>query len=205
MARKPKTSVNKSRHRDEIIACLQSGWSPRSIVAWLKHRYGDDPDIPDFSTIERWRKRYMPEAVVVPPSIIREKLKGVDYKVNLLQLLSRLIPLLELRVARALELEKDLQFPSPMTDKAVETYLETLDEWKKAAQALGEFPSKEMPISLMQQNVLNLPPEVGERIARALELPLSEKNGAERLSPENTGDEDQTEVRGHDTETRAKR
>jgi hypothetical protein len=44
--------------------------------------------LPSKTTIQRWKKKFMPEAMVIPSKLIQEKLKGVDYKVDVLKHLS---------------------------------------------------------------------------------------------------------------------
>ena len=166
--------ITKSKYKDEIIDCLKSGWSPRMVVEYLRWRYGDDPEIPSLRTIERYRKRVLTEGAVLPPSIIREKLKGIDYKVNLIAHLSRLVPLLEDRVARGLEVERNMGgLLASATDKAIETYLKVLQEYRYVAQCLGVFPSKEGEgLVVAQQAVVNLPPEYAERLIKAIEMKI---------------------------------
>ncbi len=79
------SSILRSRHKEEIEECLRSGWSPETVVWWLKLRYGEeDSDVPSARAVYRYRERHIPIDAFVPASIIREKLKDLDYKVDLL-------------------------------------------------------------------------------------------------------------------------
>jgi hypothetical protein len=175
------SGVAKSPFLQEIEDCLKSGWSAAAVRNWLQARY-PGAEVPSVKSIQRYRQKHFTVIDVLPPALIMEKLKEVDYKVNLLGLLSRLIPLLEDRLCRGLQLETDMQgILLPSVDRAIESYLDALREWKAAAQALGELPPPPPPLVDMrtQQLVIN-DPEVAEAVKELRDLAqrvLQERGG----------------------------
>ena len=139
------SSILGSKYREEIEECLMSGWSPESVVRWLKDRYGaHGPDLPSARALYRYRQRYIPTDTIVPGSLIRKKLKEVDYQVDLLQTLGRTIWALEQRLACGWQREQETSngVLSPNTDRAALTLLEYLREYRHVAQDLGILPAK---------------------------------------------------------------
>ena len=60
---------------------------------------------------------------------------------DLLDSLARAIKIQEKRIAQSRELEEQMGFLSPATEKAIETLRNLQADWLKVAQALGKFPS----------------------------------------------------------------
>ena len=143
---------------DDLLACLESGWSPASTRGYLEDVHGDGPEVPGEMAIRRWRDRHLPTAKVIPPEFINEKLKGVDYKVDVLKHLSRMIPILEDRVARGLkqEMENFGGMPLPLNEGVVRTYLDALRDWLKVAQDLGIVKAPPAPYFDMRTQNLNM-------------------------------------------------
>lgn len=170
---KAKPRKKKKRVRDQSVvkmypyftdlkACLESGWSPEMAYEYLEKRYGEQVKTPSAVSIRKWRDKYLPTATVVPHKFILEKLKGVDYKVDVLRNLSRLVPLMEERVARSLDQEENSfgGLPITITDSAVRTYLETLRSYVEVAQDLGLLEDhRQALIDARTQNVNNYSPE----------------------------------------------
>ena len=139
------SSILRSRHKEEIEECLRSGWSPETVVWWLKRRDGDDdPDAPSVRAVYRYRKQHIPTNAIVPASILRQKLKDLDYKVDLLNTLGRISWALEQRFATSWEREqeKSQALATPNTDRAALTLLEYLREYRAVAQDLGIMPAQ---------------------------------------------------------------
>ena len=153
------SSILRSRHREEINECLKSGWSPDFINLWLKLQCRDEAaEIPSVRAMYRYRKRYIPVDQVVPASVIKEKLKGIEYKVDLLPILARAIWALEQRFGANWEREQDTAngVASPNTDRAAATLLEYLREYRRVAQDLGIMPAQDDRLQVEMQHTQRL-------------------------------------------------
>ena len=180
------SSILGSKYREEIVECLRSGWSPETVVWWLKLRYREHcPDLPSVRALYRHRKTYIPKDKIVPASLIREKLKEVDYQVDLLQTLGRAIWALEQRLACGWRLEQESSngVLSPNTDRAALTLLEYLREYRRVAQDLGILPAKpeQLLMEVHQTQEIVASPEQLKDLAEAVAL----ANG--RILPPPTG------------------
>jgi hypothetical protein len=132
---------------DDIVELLRSRWSPRSIERYLRLLYAEYPElleaIPGHKAIERWRNRHLPDADILPESLLQKRLQGVDVKVNVFGLLSSLVPMLTERLGRALETEEKLTgFLMPTVDQASHTLLSVLGKVWEVGQDLGIHPSR---------------------------------------------------------------
>lgn len=147
-AQRDRSSVFAYASFDELKACLLSGWSPATTREYLVNRFNDDPGIPSEVAIRKWRDKHCPTAAVIPPEFIRKKLSELDYKVDTLAHLSRMIRLQEDRLSRALDQEeKNFDgLPLPVTDTILREYRETLLAYWKIAQDLGYVKSPPPPI-----------------------------------------------------------
>lgn len=158
-SKEDKTAVGRSPHAREIKDRFESGWSASSVLAYLHWRFPNEKH-PGLSSLASWRKHRMPTTVVVPHALLAAKLRGIDYTVDLIGHLSRLVYLLEQRVFGALSVEESLMqgVPIQATDRAVETYLEALRDWRSCAEDLGLVPRRDKsPINVIgQQNNLNV-------------------------------------------------
>jgi len=136
-----KSSVRKYVHFDELKDCLESGWSVPVVHKHLIERYGEAPSE---RAIQRWRAKHAITARVIPYKFITEKLKGVRYQVDLLEMVSRLVYLSEDRLGRGLEYEVNERSNVPIatTDGVIHSYLAALREWRTVAQDLGIIPQK---------------------------------------------------------------
>lgn len=161
--------VQGSRYFQEIQDCLRSGWTPEAVYAVLRQRWGPLAKLPSIRTLRYYRHKYVPTAAVLPHRFIVEKLRGLDYKVDLLVMLSRLLPLLENRVAAALELEeKQLTgMPVDATDKAVATFLQASSRWWSVAADLGLVPRPPAPAITVNEEtkMLVLDPTTAKELA----------------------------------------
>jgi hypothetical protein len=168
---------------DEIQDCIASGWPPRTVREYLVRRYGEN-GIPSDSALKRWKAKYMPEAKVLPHAIIMEKLKGINYKVDLFSHLSRLIPLLEERLGRGLKTEKDMMdIPLEVNEGVIRSYLDSMEMWLRIAQQLGVMP-KPIPAGPLidaRTQSLNMPLATDPDIAAALERTMKYSLEKEKL------------------------
>ena len=162
-----RSTVFKYWHFDDLKACLESGWSPEGTHSYLEQVHGEDGGIPSMVAIRKWRNKHLPTAVVIPHEFIREKLQGVDYKVDVIKHLSRLIPLLEERMARGLN-QEETNFgglPLPINDQVIKTYLEALRDWVSVAQDLGLMKAPAPPVFDMRtQNLNMMSPEAAKEL-----------------------------------------
>jgi len=161
MSKKKNTRSTVARYEqlEELEDCLRSGWSAAMVHEYLEKRFGSSPHP---RAIQRWREKKRIEVAVIPHQMIEKKLKGLNYKVNLLQLLSRLIPLCEERVGRALQNEEEVLggMVTSMTDQAIKTYLEALREYKAVCQDLGIMPKVQTPLIDARTQTLAVTPEM---------------------------------------------
>ena len=169
------SSILRSRHKEEIEECLKSGWSPETVVWWLRLRYGaHGPDLPSPRALYRYRQRHIPKDKIVPASLIREKLKEVDYQVDLLQTLGRATWALEQRLVCSWRGEQEMSnvVLSPHTDRAALTLLEFLREYRRVAQDLGIMPAhpEQLRMELHQTQEIVVSPEQLSDLAEAVAL-----------------------------------
>lgn len=173
MARKPskprdKTAVGRSPHVDEITDRFVSGWTATAVLDYLQWLWPTEKH-PSRASLDRWRKTKMPATALVPHNLVQARLKNVDVKVDLLGSLSRLVYLLQERVFGAMEIEATLTqgVPVQATDRAVQTYLEALRDWRSVAEDLGLLPKRARPsLTLIgNQNNLVVDPEVAKELA----------------------------------------
>ena len=99
-------------------------------------------------------------AMVLPPTIIQQKLKGIDFKVDVIGHLSRLVALCEDRVGRGIASEeKDFGgMPVPGNDGVMQTYLHALAQYVEVAQDLGIMKSRPQA-PLIDARTMNVTPE----------------------------------------------
>jgi hypothetical protein len=182
----------------EIYELLRDRFSPETVVHMLQWRYGEAlermPPLPSARTIHRWRRRHMPPGDLLPPSLVGQKLKEMDVKVDLWKALQNAYRLAEDRLHKALITEQTLQgVPLSSTDRAIETVLRVGEQLWKVGQDLGLYPR--WGVQVGQVNVyLHVGKETGggelddEEIA-AVAAALSEKRpGQLRPNPSAAGD-----------------
>jgi len=143
--------------------CLASGWSAPVTWEYLERRYGAE-GLPSIKAIVRWRSRQMGTAKILPHKLITQQLKGIDYKVDCLGHLSRLIYAMEHRIGLAIEAEKTFNLPSQTTDRVVSTFLDTMREYIKLAQDMGIVPAPAPPVFDLRTQNLNVTPEALEKL-----------------------------------------
>ena len=155
----------------ELRDCLASGWSPDMTRKYL-HRQYPDAEVPSERSIRRWKDANMREALIVPQAHIRRALQGVSYKVDALGLLSQMIPVLQDRIGRSMEVEQR-EFGGlaiGATDKAQETFNCTLAQWTKLAQDLGLVDVRDTgPIVDARSLSLNIPADALPDVMTRLE------------------------------------
>jgi len=162
------SSVDSYPYREELRDCLGSGWSVHFTMTYLQERHGKH-SMPSLRSLYRWQEKNLtPEARVLPPEIIRNKLKGLTYKVDTMAHLARLVLVCEQRLGESLEAEKKAAIPLPMTDNIIATYDGILQHYIRLAQDLGEMPSRP-PAPLIDARSINVDPETLARMAAALE------------------------------------
>lgn len=156
-----RSMIPKYAHYQELWDCMASGWPAETVHEYLERRFGAE-GLPSVRTLQRWRENHMPKALVIPHKVIQERLKWVNYKVDVLQHLGRLIPILEDRVARAVDQEESTfgGLPLTVTDTATKVYLEALRDWVAAAQDIGVLPAKPPPVIDMSSKTIIADPEV---------------------------------------------
>jgi len=155
-----KSTVKLYEHFVDLRDCLASGWPVPTTHEYLVEKYGAD-GVPAETAIRRWRdKHMMNSATVLPPTIIQQKLKGVDFKVDIISHLSRLIALCEDRVARGLNQEDTLfgGMPLAVNDGVMQTYLHALAQYVQVAQDLGILKSRPQ-VPLIDARTINITPE----------------------------------------------
>jgi len=117
--------------------------------------------VPSVRAIYRYRKPHIPADKIVPASIVKQKLKDVDYQVDLLETLARAIWVLEQRFGAnwLREQETSNGLASPNTDRVATTLLEYLREYRRVAQDLGIMPAQpdrlRMEMYQIQEIVVN--------------------------------------------------
>ena len=172
------TTVRQYRHFDELLSCLQSGWSAPTVHAYLVERHGDK--VPHEKAIQRWRNNHMPEgSMIVPHQIITRKLKGVDYKVDVIRHLSRLIAICEDRMARGIDSEETDFGGMPVsgTDGVIQTYLQAMAQYVRVAQDLGLMKARPQ-VPLIDARTLNVTPETLRALQDTVrEIKLIEQGG----------------------------
>ena len=155
MARK--SFVLQSTFKDEIEECLRSGWSPERIVWFLKRMYGTDhPGIPSSRTLYRFREKHIGLGSIVPANLIKKRLQNTTYKIDLLAELAQIAWALSERVASAWQREQDSGSLSAETDRAAQTLLQYLREYKQVAQDLGVMPVRTDQVRLEVESVEKL-------------------------------------------------
>mgnify|MGYP001581332187 CR=1 FL=1 len=138
-AKKPgdRSTVFNYKQFDELLACLQSDWPSTTTRQYLIDRFGPE-GVPGLKAICRWREKHLDVASrVIPHSIIQKKLKGVQFKVDVIGHLSRLVALCEDRMARGLEQEEQFGMPLAVNDGVMQVYLQAIRDYVKVAQDLG--------------------------------------------------------------------
>lgn len=166
--KKDRSQVARYAHFEELVSCLESGWSPAKVHEFLVLRHGTAPEE---WTIRRWRDAHIPEAKVLPPRVMQEKLKGLDYKVDALGNLSRLVVMLEDRFARWYEQEMTMGMVLPANDGTVRVYLEALRDYVSVAQDLGIMKAPPAPVIDMRTQNLNVfPPEIAASLVETAKL-----------------------------------
>jgi len=118
-----KFSVAKSPHRNQIIKKIKSGWSPGRISQWLEEEHSE---LITDKAIRRYAQRYIPPDGIIPPSLIREKLKQVDVDLDVLNDLITTTKFMEQRLDTNLRLESELGVLLPETRKELKNYFDAL-------------------------------------------------------------------------------
>jgi len=133
------STVRAYKYFTEVRDCLQSGWSAPKTREYMIELHGLE-GVPHEKAISRWREKHLDVTrVIVPHQIITRKLKGIDYKVDVIGHLSRLIALCEDRVGRGMQSE-ETDFggmPVPGNDGVIQVYLQVMAQYVKVAQDLG--------------------------------------------------------------------
>jgi hypothetical protein len=140
------SAVRKSKHFREIKDCLESGWPAPTIHEYLLKRYGK-ADVPSEKSMTRWRAKHLQvEAAIIPKSIIFDRLKGTNYKIDVMRHQSQLVAICEYRVARGMENEEVDGSLLKRTDGAIRLYLESMAAYIKVAQDLGIIQAPPQPL-----------------------------------------------------------
>jgi hypothetical protein len=180
--------VEASPFCDDIVDLLQSRWSPGSVERYLRTLYADYPDllaaIPGRSCIQRYREAHVPDAAMLPESFIQKKLAGIDVKINVLEVLSGLVPSLIDRIGRAMEVEEGARggFLMEEIDGATRTLVTVLGKIWEIGQDVGMYPSRPVPPTFLQSqtNVFvgtGATPEVEEEVLVAYRALYENRTG----------------------------
>lgn len=160
-----KSTVTTYEHFRDVKECLASGWSCEYLREYLTQRYGSH-GVPGLRALQRWKAKNMPTAKIIPSHIIDDKLKGVDYQVDIIKHMSRYVFLLEDRFLRWWDKEEKLDLVMPQNDGPSREYREAMGQWLKAAQDLGIVRAPPMPVIDMRTQNINLPPEILENLLK---------------------------------------
>ncbi len=137
--RKPvdKSTVAQYKYFEELKHCLGSNWSSTGTREYLIERYGPD-GVPSKIAIQRWRSKNLETLPrVIPHEVIEKKLKGVDYRVDLLKHWSRMVYLTGERMLQMYDVEEKSGVPFSMNDGVYDVYMRALEKYTKLAQDLG--------------------------------------------------------------------
>ena len=187
------STVASYEHFVELKNCLASGWPSTTTREYLIEKNGPDR-VPSEIAIQRWRTKHMANsAMVLPPQIIRDKLKGIDFKVDVISHLSRLIALCEDRVARGLNQEDSLfgGMPLAINDAVMGTYLHALAQYVQVAQDLGILKFRPQ-VPLIDARSVNMSPEALVALRETVrEIKMIEQGGQDAgLGRAETGDKE---------------
>jgi len=141
-----RSMVRKYKHFEELVDCLASGWSTTAVREYMIERYGAE-GVPSAISMNKWRDKHLQTPNRVSPhSVIQQKLKGVQFKVDVIGHLSRLVAMCEERLGRGLEQEDTFGgMPLAVNDGVIQTYLHAIAQYVKVAQDLGLMKA---PLSL---------------------------------------------------------
>lgn len=174
-----RSTVRSYRQFEELRDCLASGWSVPTVREYLTERYGAE-GLPSVAAMTKWREKHLETAQrVIPHRVIQEKLKGVQFKVDIIGHLSRLVFICEERVGRGLEAEGKFEgLPLPVNDGVMATYMQVMRDWVKVAQALGIMKAiPEAPLIDARQIIMD-PESAREMLMVAKEIrELEAQNG----------------------------
>lgn len=112
---------------------------------WKKHK------IPSERSIRRYAAKFVPDTDRLPSTVIDEKLKGIDIKIDSLQELAQMIALSKAHVAEAVKMEDRLHLPLDALERAVHSHVKLVEKYQDLAFRLGlEVPADlpKLPIEL---------------------------------------------------------
>ncbi|MEX2599229.1 MAG: hypothetical protein WD533_06195 [Dehalococcoidia bacterium] len=132
-----KSSVIASPYAEEMHDLLASGWSPDNVRRYITTQYGDSPAIPSVPALERYRRRHVPAARAVPPSMVRKALGGLHYRVDSLRVLDDLIWAQEQRIGLLWKQEQESGKPDPKLNETVRLAMDCTVTRHKIAVELG--------------------------------------------------------------------
>ena len=163
-----KSTVRIYKHFEELRDCLASGWSIPTVRSYLAERYGPE-DVPSLAAMTKWREKHLETAArVIPHELIMRKLKGVQFKVDVIGHLSRLVGLLEDRVGRGIEQEETFGgIPLAVNDGVVQVYLQAIMNYVQVAQDLGILKSRPA-VPLIDARSINVAPETARTLLEVI-------------------------------------
>lgn len=135
--------VEESEYKQDIFDRLCSGWSPARVSAWLRDTFGVQIAA---ASITRFFEE-IPDVYILPPTVVRQRLLGLDVKIDSLTALGQTLRLMEERL-EAYETTFDvatkdanLRKLDANYRKELKTYFDMLVDYTKLLQGLGLYTS----------------------------------------------------------------
>jgi hypothetical protein len=152
-------AVEKSKHQQEIRDLLNSGWSAKRILSYLKERHGDDY-IPSERAIERYRRDHLDPVAVLPAKLITQAMKRLDGRIDEIAHYDIAIRVQQQRIALFWKREIEKGEADPLFSDALRVYNEYLTKRFQLAAQLGlGRAGKEKRVAMSETRALELPEE----------------------------------------------
>jgi hypothetical protein len=144
------SNVGKSPYAHLIYDCLASRWPPTRVYRFLCQHYGPGENhelgsvelwekykIPGLRSIQRYFAKWISDKAVLPSSLIDEKLKGVNVRIDALHEMGVLIELSREHLARAIRVEQNIDMPLDSVESAAKAYADLLERYMELLFQLG--------------------------------------------------------------------
>ncbi len=139
------SSVRQSPHLEVITELLLAGWSAERVREYLVALHGEGPEIPSGKAIRRYRVANLPATAVLPASVIRRALQGIEYRVDAAVLLDELIWAQEQRIGLLWAREQETGNVEGALDGCLRTVLEFLRVRHRLARDVGALGEPKEP------------------------------------------------------------
>ena len=164
-----KSSVTQSKFHAEIEDLLNSGWSGRRILAYLRHRYPSDPDIPGLRAIERYRDAHVDPVAVLPAKLLTQAMRRLDGAIDEIARFDVAIRVQEQRIALFWKREIETGIADPLFSDALRVYNDYLHRRFQLAAQLGlGRAGKDKRVDISQTRRLQMPEEAFQQMLRNL-------------------------------------